>query len=117
MHRAAFPLAVLLLTGCQGCQQPLPSSVVASVPAVTDEEKQVIGLTVRDAIGRLGAKEPDCAIGDEPPGIARYVSVKRGDGRSTILWLARHPGMMREDRDWPFELVADKPVAAIGYQH
>jgi len=87
------------------------------VPAttITDEEKRVVGLTVRDAIAKLGAKESDCTIGDEPPGIARYVIVQRGGGRTTILWLARQG--MRENRDWPFELVADKPVLAIGYQH
>ena len=115
MYRTAFPLFVLLLTGCQGGQPPSTQSVPAPATTVTDEEKQVIGLTVRDAIAKLGAKESDCTIGDEPPGIARYVTVERGGGRTTILWLARQG--MRENRDWPFELVADKPVLAIGYQH
>jgi len=115
MFRNTFPFAVLLLAGCQGGYQPAPSSIVATVPTVTDEEKQLVGLTVREAIVKLGAKEADCTIGDEPPGVARYVTVKWGNGRSTILWLARQG--MREKRDWPFESVADKPVLAIGYQH
>src|SRR5690349_8179622 len=110
MRRAAFPLALLLLTGCQGCQQPTTAPVITPTTAPTDEEKKLVGLTVREAIAKLGAKESDCAIEDEPPGIARIVSVKQSDGHTTVLWLARHPGMMREDRKWPFELVADKPV-------
>ncbi|MEO2089909.1 MAG: hypothetical protein ABGY75_10485 [Gemmataceae bacterium] len=80
---------------------------------LTDDEKRVVGLTVRDAIAKLGAKEADCEIGDEPPGIARVVYVKLTGGRTVELWLARHPGMMRENGDWPFELVADKPVVRV----
>jgi hypothetical protein len=103
MYRAALPLAALLFTGCQGCQQP----------ATVVDASQLVGLTVREAVAKLGAQEADCTIGDEPPGIARYVIVELDDGREVHLWLARHPGMMREDRKWPFELVADKPVADI----
>lgn len=114
MHRAAFSFVALLLTGCQGCQQPTsPSSVVTPIPTATAEEKLVIGLTVREAVAKLGVKEADCTIGDEPPGIARYVSVPQGGGRAVQLWLARHPGMFRENCDWSFDLVADKPVADV----
>lgn len=113
MRRAAFPVALLLLTGCQGCQQPIVAPVAMPAPPFVVDKSQLVGLTVREAVAKLGATEADCEIGDEPPGIARYVSVKVSGGSSVQLWLARHPGMMREDRDWPFELVADKPVADV----
>ncbi|MCU0703114.1 MAG: hypothetical protein MUF18_03890 [Fimbriiglobus sp.] len=85
---------------------------MSSVTFVLDQT-QLVGRTVREAVAKVGAKATNCEIGDEPPGIARIVYVKLTGGRTLQFWLARHPGMMREDRDWPFELVADKPVVRV----
>jgi hypothetical protein len=87
--------------------------VATPAPIIVVEENQLVGLTVREAITKLGAAEADCDIDDEPPGIARSVRVKLDDGRTVKLSIDRHPGMMRENRDWPFELVADKPVVRV----
>jgi hypothetical protein len=68
---------------------------------------------MKKAIQELGLRPADCTIFDEPPGVARGVTAKLADGRQVRLWLARQDGLFREQRDWTFEQISDRLVAAV----
>jgi hypothetical protein len=75
----------------------------------------VVGHNLGKAVEELGLQPADCTIFDEPPGVARGVTAKLNDGREVRLWLARRDGLFRENRDWTFEQISDRPVEGVEF--
>jgi hypothetical protein len=97
-------LWLTLLCGCWPGSSPPDQKILKA---------QLRGLTLREAVQQLGLKPEDCALFDEPPGVARGIQAKLPDGRMVHLWLARQDGLFRENRDWTFQQIADRRVADV----
>jgi hypothetical protein len=102
MRALAGPVLAIWLTLLCGCS-----------PGQKALDAQLRGLTLREAIQQLGLKPEDCELFDEPPGVARGIQAKVHDGRTVQLWLARQDGLFREKRDWTFQQIAERRVAAV----
>ena len=76
-------------------------------------DAQLRGLTLSEAVQRLGLEPRDCALFDEPPCVARGISAELSDGRTVKLWLARQDGLFRHNRDWTFQQIAGRRVAGV----
>ena len=95
---------LILLCGCSQGSSPTDTKTV---------EANLRGLTLREAIQQLGLKPGDCALFDEPPGVARGVRAKLPSGAVVHLWLSRQDGLFRENRDWTFQQIADRQVVDV----
>jgi len=74
---------------------------------------QLVGKPVGEVLRRARVEYGKHAVADEPPGIARAVQGRTGDGHEIWVYVARGSLPFNEKRDWTLAQLAKLPVSGV----
>jgi hypothetical protein len=78
----------------------------------------IIGLTIQEAVERIGLDTSKIFVIDEPPGIARGISGTLGDSCEIRLYVTRTSMIQNDDYDYriDYSLIANKNIIGLSWR-